>query len=199
MKCPTCRQSELVHDTRNIKYTYKGESTTLPKITGDFCKRCDEVITDREESARLSKMMLNFNKQVNASKVDPEFIFKVRKKLNYDQQEAAKVFGGGVNAFSKYESGKTKPPIPLVQLFRILDRHPELARELPGFQIFQNYEPTAIRHKLASEKENATMVFGSGPRRSAIAKRSRGSTGKQIALNKNAKKTHSATSRSKAK
>jgi HTH-type transcriptional regulator/antitoxin MqsA len=43
-----------------------------------------------------------------------------------DQREAAEIFGGGVNAFSRYESGKTKPPLALVQLVKVLERRPEL-------------------------------------------------------------------------
>lgn len=41
------------------------------------------------------------------------FITKVRKKLDLDQREAAEIFGGGINAFSRYENGKTKPPLAL--------------------------------------------------------------------------------------
>jgi HTH-type transcriptional regulator/antitoxin MqsA len=64
---------------------------------------------------------------VNASLgVSPEFVRQVRKKLNLDQKEAGKIFGGGVNAFSRYETGKTPPPVPLIKLLRILDAHPEL-------------------------------------------------------------------------
>ncbi len=37
---------------------------------------------------------------------------------------------GGVNAFSRYENGKTKPPLPLVKLFNLLDRHPDLLGEV---------------------------------------------------------------------
>ena len=44
-------------------------------------------------------MMLQFNKQVNASIVDPDFIASVRKKLALDQREAAEIFGGGVTRF----------------------------------------------------------------------------------------------------
>jgi HTH-type transcriptional regulator/antitoxin MqsA len=54
----------------------------------------------------------------------------VRKKLQLDQREAAEIFGGGINAFSRYENGKTKPPLALVQLLRVLDRHPELLDEV---------------------------------------------------------------------
>jgi HTH-type transcriptional regulator / antitoxin MqsA len=78
----------------------------------------------------VSAAMLEFNKQVNAAIVDPLFITRVRKKLALDQQEAATLFGGGVNAFSRYETGKTKPPLALVKLFQLLDLHPDLLSEI---------------------------------------------------------------------
>ncbi len=130
MKCPICAEAELVHDTRDIPYTYKGEMTTIPAVTGDFCPACGEAVLDAAESARTSASMLDFNKQVNASIVDPEFIIGVRKKLALDQREAAEIFGGGVNAFSRYENGKTKPPLALVKLLKVLERHPDLLAEI---------------------------------------------------------------------
>lgn len=130
MKCPSCAAAELVHDTRDMPYIYKGESTTIPTVTGDFCPACGEVVLDAAESSRTSAAMLAFNKQVNASIVDPGFIASVRKKLALDQREAAEIFGGGVNAFSRYENGKTKPPLALVKLLKVLDRHPDLLAEV---------------------------------------------------------------------
>ena len=130
MKCPVCAAAKLVHDTRDMPYIYKGESTVIPTVTGDFCPACGEVVLDMGESARTSAAMLAFNKQVNASIVDPGFIASVRKKLALDQREAAEIFGGGVNAFSRYENGKTKPPLALVKLLKVLDRHPDLLNEV---------------------------------------------------------------------
>lgn len=130
MKCPICAEAELVHETRDIPYTYKSESTVIPGVTGDFCPACGEMILDAAESARTSGMMLEFNRQVNAAIVDPEFISSVRKKLALDQREAAEIFGGGVNAFSRYENGKTKPPLALVKLLKVLERHPDLLAEV---------------------------------------------------------------------
>ncbi len=130
MKCPACAAANLVHDTRDIPYTYKGESTILPSVTGDYCPACDEAIFEAVESRRISAFMREFTKQVNASIVDPEFIIRVRKKLQLDQKQAAEIFGGGVNAFSRYETGKAKPPVALVKLFRVLDRHPDLLDEI---------------------------------------------------------------------
>ncbi len=130
MKCPICAEAKMVHDTRDLPYTYKGESTIIPGVKGDHCPACGESVLDAAESARTSAMMLDFNKQVNASIVDPEFIVSVRKKLALDQREAAEIFGGGVNAFSRYENGKTKPPLALIKLLKVLERHPDLLAEV---------------------------------------------------------------------
>ena len=130
MKCPVCGGAELIHDTRDLPYAYKGEETILPGIEGDFCPSCGEGVLDRTNSMKASTLMSEFIKQVNAASVDPEFILNVRKKLALDQKEAAEIFGGGVNAFSRYENGKTRPPLALVKLLKVLDRHPDLLSEV---------------------------------------------------------------------
>lgn len=130
MKCPVCGAAELIHDTRDVTYVYKGEATTIPAVTGDFCPACGEVVLDREHGDRYSEAIGLFQRQVNAAYVDPQYIMQVRKKLDLDQREAAEIFGGGVNAFSRYENGKTKPPLALVKLFKLLDRHPDLLNEV---------------------------------------------------------------------
>jgi HTH-type transcriptional regulator/antitoxin MqsA len=130
MKCPCCGAAELIHDTRDISYSYKGEATSIPTVTGDFCPACGEVILDRAEGDRYSELIGSFQRQVNAAYVDPNYIAEVRKKLKLDQRQAAELFGGGVNAFSRYENGKTKPPLSLVKLLKLLDHHPDLLAEV---------------------------------------------------------------------
>jgi HTH-type transcriptional regulator/antitoxin MqsA len=130
MKCPVCGAAELIHDTRDLPYTYKGETNVIAAVTGDFCPACTESLLDAAESDRVMREMRAFSKQVNAAIVDPGFITHVRKKLDLDQREAAEIFGGGINAFSRYENGKTKPSLALVKLFKLLDRHPDLLNEV---------------------------------------------------------------------
>ena len=130
MKCPVCGTAELIHDTRDLPYTYKGETTVIPAVTGDFCPACAESILGAAESDRVMREMRAFSREVNAAIVDPNFIAAVRKKLALDQREAAEIFGGGVNAFSRYENGKTKPPLALVKLLKVLERHPDLLNEI---------------------------------------------------------------------
>lgn len=130
MNCPNCGALSLVRDTRDLPYTYKGQSTIIPKVEGDYCSACHEVIFTRASGDRYGMLIREFQKQVNAETVSPNFIRDVRKKLDLGQREAGEVFGGGVNAFSRYETGKAEPPLSLVKLLILLDRHPELFDEI---------------------------------------------------------------------
>ncbi len=58
------------------------------------------------------------------------FVAKTRQKLDLDQRQAGEILGGGVNAFSRYESGKVGTPVSVMQLLTLLDRHPELFEEI---------------------------------------------------------------------
>ena len=55
---------------------------------------------------------------------------RIRTRLKLTQKAAAEVFGGGVNAFSRYERGEVAPPRAVVKFLRVLDRHPELLDEV---------------------------------------------------------------------
>jgi HTH-type transcriptional regulator / antitoxin MqsA len=72
MKCPICGAANLVTDTRDLPYFYKGESTVLPGVSGEFCPSCDESVLGPAESRRTMDLMLAFNKRVNAAMVDPD-------------------------------------------------------------------------------------------------------------------------------
>src|SRR5438067_7235553 len=113
MKCPTCEIGNLVSAVRNMPYTYKGKKTVIKGVKGRYCDnpKCREVVMDMGESVRTSREMLEFNKKVNAELTPINLLTEVREQFSLTQQQAAKVFGGGANAFSRYESGKTKPPV----------------------------------------------------------------------------------------
>jgi len=44
--------------------------------------------------------------------------------------QAANLIGGGHNVFSRYERGDARPLPAVMNLFRLLDHHPELLKEL---------------------------------------------------------------------
>ena len=130
MKCPCCGAAELIHDARDVSTSYKGESTTIFSVTDDFCPACAEIMLNQAHGDRYSALVGQFQQQVNAAFVDADFVAKVLKTLNLGQREAADIFGGGVNAFSRYENGGTKPPLALLKLLKVVDRHPDLLGEV---------------------------------------------------------------------
>ena len=54
MKCPSCGGAKLVRDTRDIQYVYKGETTTISDVRGEFCPACGESVLAAAESKRVS-------------------------------------------------------------------------------------------------------------------------------------------------
>ncbi len=130
MKCYVCENGDMRSTVRDIVHTYKGFETTIKDVHGHWCPACDEFAMPPEEAQRVSTEMLNFNALINAGDGQGTFIAGVRKKLGLDQKAASRIFGGGVNAFSRYETGKTEAAPSLIMLLRLLDKHPDLLKEI---------------------------------------------------------------------
>lgn len=128
--CPVCGVCALTHAVRDQAYTYKGRETIIEAVEADWCEACGESLTGPGETEKVMAAMRAFQRQVNADLVSPDFVRTVRNKFGLDQREASIIFGGGVNAFSRYETGKTRPPVAMVKLLKLLDSHPELISEV---------------------------------------------------------------------
>ncbi len=133
--CPMCGAPGFAHDVRTLSYTYKGRTGEFPGAEGEFCDVCGDSILDNATGDRFGLFMRDFQREVNGEMVDSFSIQRVRKKLRLGQREAGEIFGGGVNAFSRYETGQAKPPVSLVKLLGLLDRHPELLEEVRAQQV----------------------------------------------------------------
>jgi HTH-type transcriptional regulator/antitoxin MqsA len=136
MICASCGADELRPGVRDYKQTYKGRINIIKDVHADWCDSCGEAELDAgdgpegKEADRVSDEMGAFIDKVKAEMTDAEFIQTVRENLGLKKKEAAVLFGGGHNGFTRYESGKTVPPVALVLLFRLLDKHPELLDEV---------------------------------------------------------------------
>ena len=65
MICPECGAGELVHDTRQKTYRYRGKEIPIPAVTGDHCTACGVVVLDREEGDRVAKLVGAALRQAN--------------------------------------------------------------------------------------------------------------------------------------
>jgi HTH-type transcriptional regulator/antitoxin MqsA len=100
----------------------------VPKVAGWHCPLCREVEFDSGEGERFAATIKRIAEEIDAREAAE--LARIRKKLKLTQLEAGRITGGGPNAFSRYERGKARPLPAVTNLFRLLDRHPELLSEL---------------------------------------------------------------------
>ena len=123
--CHLCGAGTLHDGVKTITQEYNGHSFSS-ETHGAFCDHCADGVVEfdaAEEAAWLA-----FRDRVDATEAAE--LARIRKKLKLTQMEAAQLAGGGKNAFSRYERGQAKPVAAVVNLFRLLDRHPELLDDL---------------------------------------------------------------------
>lgn len=123
--CPLCGEGTLHDGVKVVTQAYKGKAFQSD-TQGAFCDHCGEgfVVFDAGEEAAW----VAFRDRIDAEEAIQ--LARIRKKLKLTQLQAAQLAGGGKNAFSRYERGKAKPVAAVVNLFRLLDQHPELLAEL---------------------------------------------------------------------
>lgn len=118
----------LVHSQKDMTETIDGLSMLVTAVAGWHCPVCGECEFDAGEGKRYSAALDELRRSVDEKRAHE--LRAMRKKLGLKQAEAGRLFGGGVNAFSEYERGKTRPPRSTVVLLRLLDKHPELLAEI---------------------------------------------------------------------
>lgn len=123
--CHLCGAGTLHDGVKTIVQKYKGQ-VFHSEAHGSFCNHCADGFVEFDAAEEAS--WLAFRDQVDAAEVAE--LARIRKKLKLTQVEAAQLAGGGKNAFSRYERGQAKPMAAVINLFRLLDRHPDLLCEL---------------------------------------------------------------------
>ncbi|MBI5814240.1 MAG: type II toxin-antitoxin system MqsA family antitoxin [Nitrospinae bacterium] len=117
--------------TWDKKVSYQGKSMTVHNVTGSACRDCGETVYDQESYGRVAAAGDALVKADRKS--NPPGIRLIREKLGLTQAEAGRVFGGGANAFSRYERGAAKPGAAMRKLLKIAERHPGLVKEIAKY------------------------------------------------------------------
>jgi HTH-type transcriptional regulator / antitoxin MqsA len=126
---PVCPETgrPMVRDTRPMTINYKGKSATI-QMPGWYCDESGESIhtgEDMKVSDAALRELKNGVDLLNAQEVK-----RIRTKIGLTQREAGAIFGGGPNAFQKYEQGTVTVSKPMSNLLRLVEKHPEEVEEL---------------------------------------------------------------------
>lgn len=126
--CPFCGEKSYHHQAKNMTLHYKSHPITVNQ-PGYWCNECKEGVIGGEDRKATQKELQAFRAKVDGL-LTPDEIKYIREKLSLTQQRASEIFGGGINAFSRYERGETPIPKPLSQLLLLLNTHPNLLSEI---------------------------------------------------------------------
>jgi HTH-type transcriptional regulator / antitoxin MqsA len=126
--CLNCEQADMVRRKKDAVIAYRGHQSIVRALDGWHCPACGEIEFAGKEGERYAQVLEKLRSKVDAEEAAE--LVRIRKKLGLSQRRAAEIAGGGVNAFSRYENGKAKPVAAVVNLFRLLDKHPELMDEI---------------------------------------------------------------------
>ncbi|HVB88948.1 MAG TPA: type II toxin-antitoxin system MqsA family antitoxin [Beijerinckiaceae bacterium] len=129
-KCAQCenRKGMVRFEDETFTIEHAGMTAKVEGLSGWRCEACDEVEFDAVSAQRYAAAgdSLVMRERQQQSKE----IRRIRRKLGLSQVAAARLTGGGHNAFSRYERGEAAPLPAVVNLFRLLDKHPELLADL---------------------------------------------------------------------
>ena len=127
-QCPICGEFSSEHKIKPMTYTYRKVDFVIDQ-PAQWCDSCGEGIIDGKDSKAVASIIQAEKARIEGL-LTPEEIKSVRKKLKLTQKNAAELFGGGINAFNRYEKGRLPVPRSLSQLLMILRNHPNQLSEL---------------------------------------------------------------------
>lgn len=129
-RCLNCETRKGMTRFEDEIFTIKhaGMTAKVDGLSGWRCGTCGDVEFDAASARRYAAAgdALVLRERARQSKE----IRRIRRKLGLTQIAAARLTGGGHNAFSRYERGEAAPLPAVINLFRLLDKHPELLKEL---------------------------------------------------------------------
>jgi HTH-type transcriptional regulator/antitoxin MqsA len=119
IKCPVCEQGHLLPEGYEDTIPYNGSALHVDGLQRHRCDTCgaDPVLTDQ---IKANQLRIADAKRAHDGLLRGDQIRKLREHFGLSQSEAATVFGGGGNAFSKYERGEVIQSVPMDRLLRLV-------------------------------------------------------------------------------
>lgn len=120
--CPVCGEGHLHPRIDTNEVAYKGITRTIA-LHYAVCDECGSEQAGENEAKLNKREMMAFRKEVDGLLAGAE-IRAIRGRLHISQAEAARIFGGGPVAFSKYENDDVAQSESMDKLLRVADAVP---------------------------------------------------------------------------
>lgn len=126
-QCPACGSSKSTAESYGREVEFKGLTFHVVGLSREVCSHCGysfEGDGQHDANVRVIKgEFINTRARVKRENnlLDGVSIKAIRVKLGLTQREASVLFGGGANAFSKYENEEIVQSFAMDKLLRMVD------------------------------------------------------------------------------
>ena len=128
--CPICGEGHVTHHVDQVETEYKG-CKGLVASHYQLCDACGSDFAGTAEMRANKRSIQAFRKQVDGLLSGAD-ILALRKRYGLSQQQAARLFGGGPVAFSKYENDDVAHSEAMDKLLRLVAHSETAFWELAG-------------------------------------------------------------------
>lgn len=115
--CNKCNSTDVAQASEAEFSTYKGEDYSVD-IEYSTCNSCHREFLSKPQIITNEAKVREAKKRIDGL-LSSEEIKAIRKSLNLSQADAATIFGGGQNAFSKYERSEVAQSQAMDKLLRL--------------------------------------------------------------------------------
>jgi HTH-type transcriptional regulator / antitoxin MqsA len=127
--CPVCGQAALKAVTFSDTFKHNERDLVVDALEGYECAKCNsEPIFPAQ--IRRNQVRIKDARRLADGLMSGNEIRQAREGLGLSQQEAATLFGGGTNGFSKYERGEVAQSVAMDRLLRLVKADPSKLDEL---------------------------------------------------------------------
>lgn len=143
--CPVCKSNRIVLSSASENFSYKN-STVSSNVEFYTCTDCAEEFIPKDLIMRNDKALKDAKKHFDGLLSAAEIV-AIRKKFGITQEQASILFGGGPNAFSKYERNEVIQSLSMDKLLRVASKHKDVLNYLKEISPTYTDGPTQVVHK----------------------------------------------------
>lgn len=115
--CNKCNATDIKVLSEKELNHYKSTAYEVT-ITYSICNSCGREFMTKEQILENEKQVRNAKKKIDGL-LSAEEIYAICQQLGLTQAQASVIFGGGINAFSKYERSEVTQSAAMDKLIRL--------------------------------------------------------------------------------
>lgn len=127
-RCPACKAADLQESTREKHFYPHRKQVTVP-LRVSRCPACGMELINAQQR-RENLVRLQARKSEYGDLLLGEEIVELRKRYGLTQDMAAKIFGKGKIAFSRYENEASYPDASMTKLLKLAIERPDVLKDL---------------------------------------------------------------------